>query len=173
MFLYLWLLHTLSLSCYSRITLLYTFSWSYPCNIHFPSTLMFAHIISHIWFRVFTTTPLNIFTVNCGAICVMVGWTQEFIAFTKETPHLSDFWRSHCALWVWLLPFNWPTPAPAPAVLGSTCLCSDSSASYLLYGLASLLFFCPWRKIWVSFPIFLLFSMCLLIPYPQCEFVVS
>lgn len=128
---------------------LYTFSWSYPCNIHFPSTLMFAHIISHIWFRVFTTTPpQHLYCELWSHIVSWLEWTQEFIALLRRH-HIKWLLGDHTVLYslISCLQLAYPPP-PAPGCAGSTCLCSDSSASYLLLWTSFPLVFCPWRKIW-------------------------
>ena len=73
---------------------------------------------------------------------VMVGVDPRVHHFTKETPHLSDFWEITLCFTVWSLAFQL---ACSPGCAGSASFCPDSSAFSLL------------------------FSICLLIPYPQCE----
>ena len=172
MFLYLWLLHTLSLSCYSRITpFLYTFFPDHTLIIYISlplSCLPTSFLIFGLKYLPPLSSTSLLWTVE--PYSVMVGADLRVHRFTKETPHLSDFWEITLCFTVWSLAFQLACP---PGCAGSTCLCSDSSASSLLYGLASPLCFSVHEEKFEPFPVFLLFWMCLLIPYPQCEFFVS
>ena len=104
---------------------------------------MFAYMFLIFSFKCLASLSSTSLLWTVELYSVMVGVNPRVHHFTKETPHLSDFWEITLCFTVWSLAFQLACP---PGCTGSTSLCLDSSAFSLL------------------------FSMCLLIPYPQCGF---
>ena len=104
---------------------------------------MFAYMFLIFSFKCLASLSSTSLLWTVELYSVMVGVNPRVHHFTKETPHLSDFWEITLCFTVWSLAFQLACP---PGCAGSTSLCLDSSAFSLL------------------------FSMCLLIPYPQCGF---